>query len=306
MKIAVFGTGGMGAFFGGKLALAGNDVHFIARGAHLAAMRERGLTVTSPNGDFTVTPVQATDKPDQIGAVDIVLFCVKLYDVESAGAALGTLLSRDTSYVVTFQNGVEVADMLAPLIGKERILPGAAYVSANIVQPGVIGHVGSPGYMDFGELDGKLSDRAQQFIDCCAGAGFEARFQPDIMASLWSKFVLVAAFSGVMGLARAPLGIVRADTDARGLLEAALNEAEQVGRALGVTLPEHTAQSIFQMANALPHELKPSLLEDLEHGRRLEVEWLSGGVRRLGRQVGVATPVHDVIYSVLKLHADGQ
>ena len=126
------------------------------------------------------------------------------------------------------------------------------------------------------------------------------------MASLWSKFVLVAAFSGVMGLARAPLGIVREDLDARALLDTALHEAEQVGRALGIALPAHTAQSIFQMANALPHGLKPSLLEDLEHGRRLEVEWLSGGVRRLGRQAGVATPVHDVIYSALKLHAAGQ
>lgn len=306
MKIAVFGTGGMGAFFGGKLAQSGADVHFIARGAHLAALRERGLTVISPDGDFSISPVQATDKPAQIGAVDIVLFCVKLYDVESAGAALAPLLADDTSHVVTFQNGVEVADMLAPLIGKDRILPGAAYVSANIEQPGIIRHVGSPGYMDFGELDGRLSQRAQQFIDCCANAGFEARFKPDIMASLWSKFVLVAAFSGVMGLARAPLGVVREDPDARALLDTALHEAEQVGRALGVALPAHTAQSIFQMANALPHELKPSLLEDLEHGRRLEIEWLSGGVRRLGRQAGVPTPVHDVIYSTLKLHAAGQ
>lgn len=304
MKFAIFGTGGMGAYFGGKLALAGEEVAFIARGKNLTAMREHGLRVESPNGDFAVNPVTASDDPARIGAVDCVLYCVKLYDVETTAKMLAPLLGPDT-FIVTLQNGVEVTDMLAPEIGRARILPGASYVSANIVEPGLIRHLGALGHIDFGELDGRLSARAQSLIGAFAKTGVEARFKPDITGSLWAKFVLVAAFSGVMGLARAPIGVVCAEPECLRLLGDALRETEAVARAMGITLPKEHSGSILRMAQGMPHNLKPSLLEDLEHGRRLEVDWLSGGVVRLGEKAGVPTPVHRVIHAILKLYANG-
>ncbi|MDO9459817.1 MAG: 2-dehydropantoate 2-reductase [Alphaproteobacteria bacterium] len=304
MRFAIFGAGGMGAYFGGKLALAGHEVAFIARGRTLDALRAGGLRVDSPDGDFAVNPVTASDDPTAIGQVDAVLFCVKLYDVVAAKPLLASLLGPQ-SIVLTLQNGVEVVDMLAPEIARDCILPGASYVSANIVEPGLIRHVGTPGHIDFGELSGTLTPRAQALIDAFAGGGIEARFKPDITASLWAKFVLVAAFSGVMGLVRAPIGVVRAEPACLDLLRDALQEAEAVGRAMGINIPQGHGDSIMRMAHGMPPHLKPSLLEDLEHGRRLEVDWLSGGVVRLGEKAGVSTPVHRVIHAALKPHANG-
>lgn len=304
MRFAVFGAGGMGAYFGGKLALAGHDVAFIARGRTLAALRTGGLRVESPDGDFAVQQVTASDDPAAIGPVDAVLFCVKLYDVAGAKPALASLLGPQT-IILTLQNGVEVVDMLAPEIDRARILPGASYVSANIVEPGLIRHVGTPGYIDFGELNGQLSQRAQALIGAFASAGVEARFKPDIIASLWAKFVLVAAFSGVMGLTRAPIGVVRAEPACLRLLGDALQEAEAVARAMGINIPQGHSDSLVRMAQGMPPHLKPSLLEDLEHGRRLEVDWLSGGVVRLGEKAGAPTPVHRVIHAALKPYANG-
>ncbi len=304
MRFAIFGAGGMGAYFGGKLALAGHDVAFVARGRTLAALKAGGLRVESPDGDFAVQQVTASGDPVAIGPVDVVLFCVKLYDVAGAKPLLAPLLGPQT-IVLTLQNGVEVVDMLAPEIDRARILPGASYVSANIVEPGLIRHVGTPGHIDFGELDGQLSPRAQALIGAFASAGVEARFKPDITASLWAKFVLVAAFSGVMGLTRAPIGIVRAEPACFRLLGDALQEAEAVARAMGINIPGGHSDSLVRMAQGMPPHLKPSLLEDLEHGRRLEVDWLSGGVVRLGEKAGVPTPVHRVIHAALKPHANG-
>ena len=305
MRFAILGTGGMGAYFGGKLALAGHDVSFIARGRMLKALQSGGLKVESPDGDFSVHPVRASDgagPPD--APVDAVLFCVKLYDVAEAKPLLARLLGPQT-FVVTLQNGVEVVDMLAPEISPDRILPGASYVSSNIAEPGLIRHVGAAGHMDFGEMDGRLSPRARSLMDAFARTNVEARFQPDITASLWAKFVLVAAFSGVMGVTRSPMGVVRAEPACLRLLGDALREAESLAHAMGINIPPGHGESLVRMAQAMPANLKPSLLEDLEHGRRLEVDWLSGGVVRLGERIGVPTPVHRVIHAALKPHARG-
>ena len=304
MRFAVFGAGGMGAYFGGKLALAGHDVAFIARGRTLEGLRATGLTVQSPDGDFSLNPIHVGSDAGGIGPVDAVLFCVKLYDVAGAKPLLASLLGPQ-SFVLTLQNGVEVVDMLAPEIDKARILPGASYVSANIVQPGLIRHVGATGHIDFGELDGKLSARAQALIDAFAKTNVEARFNADIMGSLWSKFVLVAGYSGVMALTRAPIGVVRAEPATLELLRDALREAEAVAHAMGVNIPQGLSEALVRRTEGMAPELKPSLLEDLEHGRRLEVDWLSGAIVRLGEKAGVPTPVNRVIYAALKPYANG-
>lgn len=304
MKFAIFGTGGMGAYFGGRLARAGHDVSFIARGRNLAAMREGGLRVESPTGNFTLNPINATDDPAKIGPVDCVLYCVKLYDVHETAKKLAPLLRPDTM-IVTLQNGIDVVEMLEPEVGRSHTLPGASYVNAHIVEPGLIRHAGGAGHVDFGELDGKLSPRAQSLIDAFASAGMEARFKPDIIDSLWTKFVMVCSFSSVMGLTRAPIGVVCADPTGLQLLGDALSEAVAVARASKINLPADARQSMLKMAQALPPKLKSSLLEDIEHGRRIEIEWFSGTIARLGEKLGVPTPVHRVIYAALKPHANG-
>lgn len=304
MRFAVFGTGGMGAYFGGRLALAGHDVSFIARGRNLAAMREGGLRVESPTGNFTLNPVNATDDPAAIGPVDAVLFGVKLYDVIDAGKKLGPLLGADTM-VLTLQNGIDVIEMLTPLIGRQPILPGSSYVSSNIVEPGFIRHIGAAGHVDFGELDGKLSPRAQRLIDAFASAGMEARFRSDIIESLWTKFVLVCGYSGVMTLARAPMGVVRSVPETFQLLSDALHEAAAIAKASGINLPADYTQALLARAQGMAAQLKPSLLEDLEHGRRLEIDWFSGTIVRLGERLDIATPVHRVIHAALKPYANG-
>lgn len=304
MKFAIFGTGGMGAYFGGRLARAGHDVWFIARGKHLAAMRETGLRIESPTGNIVINPVKATENPAEIGPVDYVLYCVKLYDVDSTKAALKTMLGSQTS-ILTLQNGIDVIDMLSPVVGRERLMPGASYVSSNIFEPGLIRHVGAAGHIDFGELDGKLSERAKGLIAAFDKAGFEVRFREDIIDSLWQKFVLVCAFSGVMTLTRAPIGVVRAGALTFKLLEDALNEAVAIGRASGINLPTDYSSALMNMAQGMAPQLKPSLLEDLEHGRRLEVDWFSGTIVRLGEKLGIPTPVHRVIHAALKPYANG-
>lgn len=304
MRFAIFGAGGMGAYFGGKLALAGHDVAFVARGKTLAALQSGGVRVLSPDGDFELKSVRAGNDAAAIGPVDAVLYCVKLYDVAASKQLLASLLGPQT-FVLSLQNGVEVVDMLAPEIDRSRILPGASYVSANIVEPGLIRHVGATGHIDFGELDGKLSPRAQSLMDAFAATNVEARFNPDIIGSLWAKFVLVAGYSGVMALTRAPIGVVRSCPETMRLLGEALAEAEAVGRAMGVNLPEGLGDALVRRTQGMAAELKPSLLEDLEHGRRLEVDWLAGGIVRLGEKAGVPTPVNRVIHAALKPYANG-
>ena len=304
MRFAILGTGGMGAYFGGKLALAGHDVAFVARGQTLAALQSKGLKVESPDGDFELKTVRAGSDAAAIGPVDAVLYCVKLYDVAGSKALLASLLGPET-FVLTLQNGVEVVDMLAPEIDRSRILPGSSYVSSNIVTPGLIRHVGAAGHIDFGELDGKLSPRAQSLIDAFAGTNVEARFKTDINGSLWTKFVLVAGYSGTMALTRGSIGVVRSCPETLQLLGEALREAEAVAHAMGMNIPKDFSHSQVERAKELPYQLKPSLLEDLEHGRRMEVDWLAGGVVRLGARVGVPTPVNRVIHAALKPYANG-
>src|ERR1700753_3972966 len=233
MRIAVVGAGGVGGGVGAALAKAGADVTFIARGAHLAAMKSEGVKIQSPRGDTHLVPTQATDDPVSVGAVDVVLFCVKLWDVESAGEHIKPLVGPDTA-VIPLQNGIDAADRLIPILGREAVMGGVAQISASIVKPGVIQQVGTFMRMVFGELDGKRSRRAEALLALCLKAGFDATLSEQILTELWQKFVLLAANASIVALARQTVGQVRDEADMRAVLLKAYQETIDVGRANGI------------------------------------------------------------------------
>src|SRR5882672_8216088 len=236
MRIAVVGAGGVGGGFGAALAKAGAEVTFIARGAHLAAMTSQGLKVQGPRGETHLVPTQATDDPASVGKVDIVLFCVKLWDIESAGAHIEPLIGPDTA-VITLQNGIDAHERLIPILGHGAVMGGVAQISASIVSPGVIQQVGTFMRMIFGELDGKRSQRGEDFLALCQKAGFDATLSDRIVTELWMKFILLATNAGITAATRRPLGELRDDPDIRPVMMAALREVFAVGKAKGVVLP---------------------------------------------------------------------
>src|ERR1700712_5321816 len=298
MRIAVVGTGGVGGGFGAALAKAGADVSFIARGAHLAAMKAQGLQVRSDRGDVHLVPTQATDDPADIGEVDIVLFCVKLWDVESAGRHIKPLIGSDTA-VIPLQNGVDSAERLIPILGSNAVMGGVAQISASIVKPGVIQQVGTFMRMVFGELDGRPSARGEKFLALCLKAGFEAKLSDAILTELWMKFILLAANASAVALSRRPIGDLR-DPEIRPVMMSAYREVMEVGRANGVTLPDDAVEIIAGYSDSLPAHQKPSMALDLERGNRLELPWLGGKVVELGRKLGVPTPTHSLMFAMLK------
>jgi len=303
MRLAIIGAGGVGGYFGARLASAGADVSFLARGAHLDAIRARGLRIESPKGNLHIEHVRATSDPAAIGAVDVVLLTVKMYDLDDAAAALAPLIGEHT-VVVTLQNGVEAVDIVSRHVGPEHVAGGVAYVGAVIAEPGVIRHTALESLI-FGELDGRRLDRLAALEAACQRAGIAARVSGDIRVDLWSKFARLSVFSGMTAVTRSPLGVIREDPDLFEMLQAACRETIAVARATGVTLGDGLMDDIRKMVRELPHHAKASMLEDLERGRRLELPWLSGGVVRLGREVGVATPIHQFIATVLQPHVNG-
>jgi 2-dehydropantoate 2-reductase len=304
MRIAVVGAGGVGGAFGAALARAGADVTFIARGAHLAAMKSAGLKVVSPRGDTHLVPTRATDDPASIGKVDIALFCVKLWDVESAGEKIKPLLGPDTA-VIPLQNGIDAHERLLPILGNNAVMGGVAQMSASITAPGVITQVGTFMRMVFGELDGSRSQRGEDFLALCLKAGFDASLSQQILTELWMKLILLAANSGMTALARQPIGPLRDDPDIRPIFEAAWREVIDVGRARGVALPADARDQIAQITAHLPPAMKASMALDLDRGNRLELPWLGGKVAELGRQLGIPTPTHSMIYAMLKPYVMG-
>jgi 2-dehydropantoate 2-reductase len=305
MRIAVVGAGGVGGGFGAALAKAGADVTFIARGAHLAAMQSTGLKVISQRGDTHLVPTQATDDPAKIGRVDIVLFCVKLWDVESAGERIKPLVGPGTA-VIPLQNGIDAPERLIPILGKEAVMGGVAQISASITAPGVITQVGTFMRMIFGELDGKRSKRAEDFLALCEKAGFDAVLSDQIITDLWMKFILLAANSSITALARQAIGKLRDDPDVRPVFIAAYQEVIDIGRARGVALPSDAIDKILEFNRHAPPTMKASMALDLERGNRLELPWLGGKVAELGRELGVPTPTHGVMYAMLKPYVMGK
>jgi len=304
MRIAVVGAGGVGGGFGAALAQAGGDVTFIARGAHLAAMKNTGLRIESPRGDVHLVPTQATDDPASIGPVDIVLFCVKLWDVESAGRQIKPLVGPQTA-VIPLQNGVDAPERLAAILGERAVMGGVAQISASIVAPGVIRQVGTFMRMLFGELDGSPSKRSEAFLALCKKAGFDTVLSDQIVTELWIKFILLATNASVMALARQPIGKLRDDPDMRPQFVAAYNEVIAVGKARGVKLPADTLERMLAFNAGAPPTMKPSMALDLDRGNRIELPWLGGKVVELGRQLGVPTPTHALMYAALKPYVMG-
>src|SRR6202022_2199467 len=265
MRIAVVGAGGVGGGFGAALAKAGADVTFIARGAHLAAMKSQGLKVQGGRGDTHLVPTHATDDPAGIGKVDIVLFCVKLWDVESAGLAIKPLVGPGTA-VIPLQNGIDAAERLVPILGSNAVMGGVAQISASITAPGTIQQVGNFMRMIFGELDGKRSKRAGDFLALCQKAGFDVVLSEQILTDLWMKFVLLATNASITALARQPIGKLRDDPDIRPVFIAAHQEVIDVGRAKGVALPSNALDIILEFNGHAPPTMKASMGLDLQRG----------------------------------------
>jgi 2-dehydropantoate 2-reductase len=304
MRIAVVGAGGVGAGFGAALAKAGADVTFIARGAHLAAMKSAGLKIESPRGDSHLVPTEATDDPATVGPVDVVLFCVKLWDVESAGQHIKPLVGPGTA-VIPLQNGIDAPERLLPILGKGAVMGGVAQISASIVAPGVVRQVGTFMRMIFGELDGSPSKRGEVLLALCHKAGFDATLSDQILTELWMKFILLATNASVVAVARQPIGRLRDDPDMRPQFVAAYNEVIAVGRARGVKLPADTLDKMLAFNAGAPPTMKPSMVLDLERGNRIELPWLGGKVVELGHQLGVPTPAHSLMYAALKPYVMG-
>jgi 2-dehydropantoate 2-reductase len=298
MRIAVFGTGAVGGYFGGRLAQAGEEVVFIARGEQLRALRDRGLRVTSLKGDLIVQPVVATDDPSQVGVVDVILVGVKAWQVPEAAQALRPLVGPET-VLLPLLNGVEAPSQLAAVLGAEPVLGGLCRIAAFVVEPGHIQHAGLEPYVALGELDNRPSERAERLREAFARAGVTAEIPPDIQVALWDKFLFIASFSGVGAVTRAPAGVLRTLPETRAMLEQAMAEVLAVARAHGIALPEETIPKAMALVDSLPPGGTASMQRDIMAGRPSELESQNGAVVRLGQQVGVATPVHAFIYGSL-------
>jgi 2-dehydropantoate 2-reductase len=302
MRIAVMGAGAIGGTIGVRLANAGADVAFIARGSHLNALRLKGLRLESPFGDVHLNDVTATDAPADLGPVDLVLFAVKLYDAEAAAGALAPLIGPRTR-VVTFQNGIDSMKIVSKAIGREPVIGGVTYISAFVSEPGVIV---SPGGMTR-VIVGRASDPMIVELAALAvglpGVSFEA--VEDIEPVVWDKFVTLSALSGATSLLRAPIGPILADQEARTFLLALRDEGLAISRAAGHSWPDDHAERILARWEGLPPGTRASMANDLASGRRLELQWLSGRMHQLGRELDIPTPAHSAVYRALHLHAEG-
>jgi 2-dehydropantoate 2-reductase len=304
MRIAVIGAGGIGAIYGASLAKAGEDVVFVARGTHLAAMRDNGLRIEGDRGEMHIRPAQATDDIAGIGVVDFVLFAVKLWDVETAGEQIRPIVGPKTT-VIPLQNGVDAAERLSAILGPGQVMGGTAFVTGSIVAPGVVRQTGTYQQMTFGELGSHTSARGERLRDLCAVAGIEGVLSPDVRVPIWEKFILLVPLAGLNALTRLPLGKWRADLDLVALFEAALAETIAVGRAEGVRLPPDSADKTFAMMRSMPDHHMTSMGNDLARGNRLELPWFAGKVVELGRHHAISTPTNAFIYTALKPHANG-
>jgi 2-dehydropantoate 2-reductase len=267
-------------------------------------MRQSGLRVEGDRGETLVCPAKATDDIGSIGPVDFVLFCVKLWDIESAGAQIRSIVGRDTA-VVPLQNGVDAAERLIPILGREAMMGGTAFVTGSIVAPGVVRQTGTYCQMTFGELDGRISPRGRRLAELCGAAGIDGVLSPDVMVPIWEKFILLVPLSGVNALTRVPLGVYRADPDLWAMVEAVARETVAVGHAEGVNLPADIAETVLAQIRSMPDHHMTSMGNDLLRGNRLELPWFAGKVVELGRKHGIPTPANGFIHTALKLYANG-
>ncbi|HLA17028.1 MAG TPA: 2-dehydropantoate 2-reductase [Candidatus Limnocylindrales bacterium] len=298
MRVAVYGAGAVGAYYGSRLSDGGAEVHLIARGRHLAAIRERGLTVITPEAT-TVTSFHATDEPAEIGPVDVVLLCVKSYDTDAVAGRLPSLLHADTA-VISLQNGIDNEDRIAVAIGANHVVGGAAYILAAIAEPGVVTASG-PRRIVIGELSGgQPSPRIGTFLDVAHRGGIDADAVADVRVAKWEKYVLLVAFSAMTAAIRLPIGDIRRSGAAVEMLRAIVTEAWAVGRATGVELDEGLIESRMTRLLTLEDDATTSLYHDLTTGHRMELEALQGALIRLGRSTGVPTPHAEAAYAILE------
>jgi 2-dehydropantoate 2-reductase len=302
MKIACMAAGGVGGYFGARLQQAGHDVTFFARGRHLQALRQ-GLTLESPLGAARLQ-VRVFENPAESGIADVVLFAVKLWDTEGAAQQIRPIVGPQT-VVIPFQNGVESVERLRKLLPERCVMAGSAYIATHIKSPGVIEHTGNFARLQFGPLLPVQRQAAQAFLEVCKKAGIQAEIPADIVKANWEKFVFLVGLSSTTALARAPIGVVRADPDLRWLLEQAMRETWKLGRARGVPLADDFIEERLKFADGLHGDMKASLLHDLEAGGRLEAPWLCGAVARMSHEAGLHAPVNRAVFAALKPYLNG-
>ncbi|HEY6241691.1 MAG TPA: 2-dehydropantoate 2-reductase [Burkholderiales bacterium] len=305
MKIAMMGSGGVGGFLGGRLAHAGYNVSFIARGAHLAAMREHGLLIESEaHGDILIPKVRATDDPASLGSVDLVILSVKLWDTESAIRQIKPLLKPGTG-VLSLQNGVIRDDTLRRELGDAAVMGGVCYVGTVIARPGVILQTGTMQRVALGEYDGRISERARFLHEALVKSGVTSELSGDVRRAIWEKYVFLVGLSATTAAMRTTVGPIRKNPRTRAFLLEIMREVVAVGRAQGIALPADYADACLARADGLPEDMAASMAHDLQRGNRLEVEWLSGGVVQLGAAAGVPTPANRAVWDILALYAEG-
>lgn len=302
MKVAIYGAGGVGGYFGARLAQAGADVHLVARGDHLRALQDDGLTVESVHGDVHVD-LPATDDPSTIGPCDVVLFCVKSFDTEAAAREANPLVDEDTA-VVSLQNGVDNERVLEDVLGREHAVGGVAYIFSTIAEPGVIEHTGGPAAIIFGELDGHRSERLERFHEWCERAGIDATLSAEIHVDIWEKAAFICAQSGLTAAVRLPLGAIRESPPTWALYRRVLEEVEAVARASAVDVRDDLVEHWLSFARDLDAEATSSLHYDMTHGKPMELEALHGAVRRRASEHDLDVPATDAVYAILKPWAD--
>lgn len=299
MKIAIMGAGGVGGYYGGLLAASGQEVIFVARGAHLKALREKGLRVKSVLGDFCVSPVQATDNPADVGVVDLVIVATKTYHTDEAALAIKPMIGPRSS-VISFQNGVDAVERIGAVVGKDHMLGGATWLSAAIEAPGVISQYSQFRRIVLGEPGGRITTRAEAVAGVLRTTPASIELVPHIEQVLWTKFVFISAISVLGSLTRVSLGAFRQLPEARALLTEAISEVVAVARAKGVTLEKDILERTLAFIDSAAPDIKPSMQRDIEAGRVSELDSMIGVVVRLGRELDVHTPVMGFTYAVLK------
>jgi len=299
LRIVVFGAGAVGGYFGGRLAEAGEDVRFIARGRHLAAIRDGGLRVSSIEGDFLIQPAWVTEEPAAAAPADVVLVAVKAWQVPEAAESIRPLMGQDT-FVVPFENGIEAPDQLADALGATRVLGGLCRILAHVEEPGHIRHVGAAPYIAFGELNRAASSRVEALREAFGRArGLTVEVPSDIRVAMWSKFVFIAALSGVGALTRAPVGVIRGQPESRRLLEQSLEEIHALALRAGVPVPADLVATTLAYVDTMPADGLASMQRDMMQGRPSELEAQVGAVVRSAERVGLDVPLHRTIYAAL-------
>jgi 2-dehydropantoate 2-reductase len=305
MRMAVMAAGAVGGYFGGRMAAAGHDVTFIARGAHRDAIRRDGLRIESALGHLHLKDLNVTDDPKQVGPVDVVLFAVKLWDTETAGEQTRPLVGSHTR-VITLQNGVDSVERLAPILGDDVTIGGATYIVTTIAKPGVIRHTGARAEVRCGRLDRRPDAVLAGYVQQMKAANIEITLTDHMLLDIWKKFVLLSGTSGITASTRRPLGVIRDDEDMRAFFYRLMHETIGVGRAAGVEFPPDFAAELDRWVASFPPTMKASMANDLDAGRRLELDWLAGKIVALGRKYGIATPGHEAVYAILKPYRMGQ